>query len=214
MTSAWTSAPRAGFRAMDESSGEVDRVAFGKRRAQGRSGNPSPQATCLGGCSGGRALLECHDSDQAHRPGHLFTGPDARSRRGRPPPLRRQPSTLDGPRSARFRCLLLGKHGCPLEQAATIAPLTEAAVGDELPLRIAEVMDRSAVQQRRDPCSPWRPSPGAPAGGSFPRTACTRTGNGTRGGSRCGNVRRSSPSALSASSPGSHEAVARLCLVT
>ena len=46
-----TSAARSGFRAMDASSREVDRVAFGKRRAQGRSGNPSPQATCLGGCS-------------------------------------------------------------------------------------------------------------------------------------------------------------------
>jgi hypothetical protein len=39
-------------------------VAFGERRAQGRSGNPSPQATRLGGCSGGRAVLECHVSDQ------------------------------------------------------------------------------------------------------------------------------------------------------
>jgi hypothetical protein len=59
-----TSAARSGFRAMDVSSCEVDRVAFGKRRAQGRSGNPSPQATCLGGCSAGRAVLECHESDQ------------------------------------------------------------------------------------------------------------------------------------------------------
>src|SRR6202049_4585205 len=43
---------------------EVDRVAFGERRAQGRSGNPSPQATRLGSCSADRAVLECHESDQ------------------------------------------------------------------------------------------------------------------------------------------------------
>src|ERR1039457_2064953 len=64
VTSLSTSAARSGFRAMDVSSCEVDRVAFGERRAQGRSGNPSPQATCLGGCSADRAVLECHESDQ------------------------------------------------------------------------------------------------------------------------------------------------------
>src|ERR1017187_5811707 len=64
VTSPSTSATRSGFRAMDVSSCEVDRVAFGERRAQGRSGNPSPQATCLGGCSADRAVLECHESDQ------------------------------------------------------------------------------------------------------------------------------------------------------
>src|ERR1700674_1607763 len=55
VTSPSTSAARSGFRAMDVSSCEVDRVAFGERRAQGRSGNPSPQATCLGGCSADRS---------------------------------------------------------------------------------------------------------------------------------------------------------------